>query len=133
MTGTVALTNCATHHQGAWWHRLCTHSNLNGQYLNGQQLPWCHVVLYISVLLHQVGSHFAIRIYEAEEWLIEERQCQCGNQNIMYPIAIDRCVCSNFYMHKHYSAHLRLLSLQKQFTTLRSKAHSLIKLQHRQR
>ena len=28
--------NCAVHHQGAWWHNLCTHSSLNGLYLHGQ-------------------------------------------------------------------------------------------------
>ena len=28
--------NCAVHHQGAWWHRICTYSNLNGLYLSGQ-------------------------------------------------------------------------------------------------
>ena len=28
--------NCAAHRQGAWWHRTCTHANLNGQYLSDQ-------------------------------------------------------------------------------------------------
>ncbi len=28
----LSSRNCAVSHQGAWWHRDCTHSNLNGLY-----------------------------------------------------------------------------------------------------
>ena len=44
-------------------------------------------------------------------------------------VAIARCVYSQFIHAQAYSsAHPQLLSLQNQFTTLRSETHSLIKL-----
>lgn len=27
--------NCAVNLYGAWWHKVCTNANLNGQYLKG--------------------------------------------------------------------------------------------------
>ena len=40
------ISNCASGWQGAWWYKACTHSNLNGLYLDGQNnyrgVVWRH-------------------------------------------------------------------------------------------
>ena len=39
--------SCAAHFHGAWWHKGCTNSNLNGLYLSGQLthqgVSWLHM------------------------------------------------------------------------------------------
>ncbi|XP_049529649.1 microfibril-associated glycoprotein 4-like [Anopheles darlingi] len=34
----VNVRNCAKNHEGAWWHKSCTHANLNGRYYNAIDL-----------------------------------------------------------------------------------------------
>ena len=35
--------NCAAYLQGAWWHKVCTHSNLNGPYgTSNKFMFWYH-------------------------------------------------------------------------------------------
>ena len=42
----IFISNCASAFHGAWWYRDCTHSSLNGQYLNAQSnyrgVTWYH-------------------------------------------------------------------------------------------
>ena len=76
------ISNCASSWQSALWYNSCTHSNLNGLYLDGQSnsdgVTWKD--FNATAPLHQVGSHFAIQIWSWEGVAEDLPQCHHGNQ-----------------------------------------------------
>ena len=48
--------SCSSDYHGAWWHKSCHYSNLNGKYLHGRKLSASGVLWY-----HLKGNYDSLR------------------------------------------------------------------------
>ena len=49
--------SCAQERKGAWWHKQCAHSNLNGLYLRGEYTSYADGVLWY----HWLGHYYSLQ------------------------------------------------------------------------
>ncbi|XP_075168559.1 ficolin-2-like [Haematobia irritans] len=56
----VHTTNCAVDYTGAWWHKNCHHSNLNGRYLKGTTVEYAQGINWYQFK----GHHYSMKFVE---------------------------------------------------------------------